>query len=115
MIGRIATAAFLAAGLAGCASGPSRTNFAAGQTAMNADPQLRRDAQGLCVDMIGASTPYQRNYWASVMHTTPRAAPRVFCSRFMRGVASGRVNYDDINAARAGTLTPNMRSVLRGG
>ncbi len=102
----------LALGLSGC--GVSASNYAAGQQVLQGSPAVRNNFINSCVERIRNKPLKSRQTIAMVANTSVSAIPRVYCSRMIRGIASGRLTYGDMNAASRGKVTPNVIKVLQG-
>jgi len=98
--------------LSGC--GVSQANYAAGREALRGSPALRSDFVRTCTRNISRKPLATRRNVAKVMNTSVGAAPRVYCSRLTRGIASGRLSHADISAAARGQVTPAIIRVLQG-
>lgn len=98
--------------LSGC--GVSASTYATGQQALRGSPAVRSDFIRNCTQRIRNKPLRTRQGIAKVANTSVSAAPRVYCSRLTRGIASGRLTHADMNAASRGQVTPNIIRVLQG-
>ncbi|MBC2885456.1 hypothetical protein H7Q97_08555 [Ochrobactrum sp. CM-21-5] len=98
--------------LSGC--GVSASTYATGQQALSGSPALRSDFIKTCTQRIRSKPLKTRQGIAKVANTSVSAAPRVYCSRLTKGIASGRLTHADMNAASRGQVTPNIVKVVQG-
>lgn len=98
--------------LSGC--GVSASTYATGQQALKGSPAVRSDFIKTCTQRIRNKPLKTRQGIAKVANTSVSAAPRIYCSRLTRGIASGKLTHSDINAASRGQVTPNIVKVLQG-
>lgn len=98
--------------LSGC--GISPTNYATSQEALRGSPALKNQFVADCVTKISRKPPDVKRAMATLMNTSVRRAPRVFCQRITKGISSGRLTHADMNAAARGQMTPATVRVLQG-
>lgn len=104
----------LSAGLIISGCGMSPKTYEAGQALFNGSPAVRSDFINSCTQRIRAKPLKTRQVIANVANTSLASAPKVYCTRFVKGVASGRLTLADINAIKGGTITPTMIKVVQG-
>ncbi len=102
----------LALTLTGC--GVSASRYELGQQVLKGSPALQNDFIKNCAQRLRNKPLQERQTLAAFANTSVAALPRVFCSRVTKGVASGRLSYADVNAAKRGQPTVNMIKVLQG-
>jgi hypothetical protein len=112
LIGRYAILALSALVLCGC--GISQTNYAASREALKGSPGLRSDFVKTCTRNISGKPLKTRQNIAKVMNTSMGSMPRLYCTRLVNGIASGRLTHSDISAASRGQVTPDVIRVLQG-
>ena len=98
--------------LSGC--GVSASTYATGQQALKGSPAVRNDFIRTCTQKIRNKPFKTRQGIAKIANTSVSSAPRVYCTRLTKGMASGRLTHADINAASRGQVTPNIVKVLQG-
>lgn len=98
--------------LSGC--GISQTSYATSREALRGSPALQSQFVAHCVSRISKKPPKVRNALATLMNTSVRSAPRIYCQRVTRGISSGRLNHSDMSAAAKGQITPAVVRVLQG-
>lgn len=97
--------------LSGCVT---QNTYDTSREALRGSPGLRTQFVNNCVSNIRSKPQQQRQAMATVMNTSLRNAPRVYCQRVTNGITSGRLSRSDINAGARGQLTPSIVRVLQG-
>ena len=105
----LAFAAALA--LSGCVT---QTTYDSNREALRGSPALRTQFINQCVSNISRKPLRTRQAMATLMNTSLRGTPRIYCQRITRGITSGRLSRSDINAGARGQLTPAVVRVLQG-
>lgn len=108
---KFAAVAVAVLALSGCVT---QSNYDASREALRGSPALRTQFVNNCVSNIRAKPLSTRQGMATVMNTSVRNVPRVYCQRITRGITSGRLSRSDINAGARGQLTPAVIRVLQG-
>ena len=103
-----ALAAAAALMLSGCVS---QNSYDSSREALRGSPALRTQFVNNCVSNIRTKPLNTRQGMATVMNTSVRNVPRVYCQRVTNGITSGRLTRSDINAGARGQLTPAVASL----
>lgn len=109
----------LAIGLVGCASGPElQKSLDIEMAARREDlkrPGVKAYQIGECSSWLGGMTSEVRTAWSKLTGIPPASMPRIFCERYVNGIVSGRLGYNDVRALTSGEYTPQSIKVLKGG
>ena len=108
----VISAVFAGLILAGCGVSPAR--YDAYQEGDRGSPAMRNQSVNQCVQNFSAKPLRTRQQVATLMNTSVRSAPRLFCQRLVRGIASGRLSREDVNAGMRGQVTPGIVRVIQG-
>lgn len=115
----IAVTVWLVLGLVGCASATELQTFQDKEMAARRENLKRPGVKGHhiaeCSSWLGDMTPEVRAAWSKLTGIQPRVMPRVWCQRYVGGIASGRLGYRDVQAISSGSYTEQSIRVLKGG
>jgi hypothetical protein len=92
----------------------SRDRFAVAQDAMVGSAALRRSVEQGCISRMRAMPHAKLANIAIVLDTSPEQAPALACGRMIAAIASGRMTYDDLSAARSGHPSVKVLRILQG-
>jgi len=99
--------------LAGC-TGTSQVGLDKTQKMLSRSPELRRDANIVCIENISQTSRARREAMASFMNVSLTRVPSTFCRRVLGALAAGRIKQSDVDAAVRGEATPTVVRVLKG-
>lgn len=114
MIGRVVGVCIVAAGLAGCSSNVSSSDFAIAREAVRGSPAAFNAVVNSCVTTLERSSAQSRAGVAMVVNASVAAAPRIACRRMTRAMADGRLSRAEINGMANGSITPKMVRIMQG-
>ncbi|AID30459.2 hypothetical protein ACVILI_004304 [Mesorhizobium sp. USDA 4775] len=104
----IVSAIVISAALAGCES--EESFYPKEQEFLRGSPAMRRDAIDGCYRESNRWSADHKVFWAKKMNVSPRSnVARIYCTRFINGIANGRLSYEDIV-----THSPQDTRVMQG-
>ncbi|KQT69678.1 MULTISPECIES: hypothetical protein [unclassified Aureimonas] len=106
----ISTIVVASMALSGCVSS---TNYASLQEAMKGSPELVEKMTDDCAGSYHGSAT-EREYLAKLARVPNNdKLPKVICLRAYRGIATGRITYEDFMSMSSGQLRPVVIRVIQ--
>jgi hypothetical protein len=111
---RLIVLAIVAASLSGCILNEESFNQA--RVVARSRPDLRAKYTAECTRRVRYADIEVKRQVAGFMHTSLDGLPEKVCGRMLRGLVSGRMQYQDFKLmVRGQRFTPNMVAILRTG